>query len=502
MTRSELSSDLSLYNWYSILAIARRHYQLSTLCFHAFSFAAVIVALNLFAQCPLNATERLLASAIVAIPILPIELWLLGIDKTIPVVPFYSLTYAVMFGISLFLVDNLSTGLFGQPVDNAAIEAALALLLIGICCFFVGYYGPLPWLIGEVTPHFKLSWRNPHVVRISLWIMTSIGLVFAFPNIPGLPEAFEQLNSFGSDLFTLGVCGLLALQLSTGLGLGQTILLWMVFIPLRVVVGLASGLTGAGLLPALTLCLVYASVRHVFPWKAIIIGTLAFFILRPVEGAYRIDIGNSGTLNDRSASEKFEHFMSLTETVTRFAWFDPSDVLQISAHRLALTPTFAKVIDDTPRIVPYWMGTTYYPILFKLIPRFIFPDKPEEVTGQEFGHRYALIDVTNLTTSINLPQIVELYANFGTIGVLLGMFLFGVIIRTVLNIYLRPGMGFGAVVAVFYLASKLIDFQSAFSMIFGAFPWELIFIALVHLLVSTAELDADLILRRGRSPVS
>jgi hypothetical protein len=502
MARPDLNANLSSYDWFSILVLAKRRFSFRLLFLHVLMFVGAIAVLNFFAMSQLTVIERIFASALVAVPIVPLELWLSGTDKTVPVMPFYAFIYALMFGISTFLVDKLSTGIFGNPIGDRAIEAALELLLIGLLCLFAGYYSPLPSLIGTVAPRFSLSWSNPNVVRLSLWMMTVVGLIFALPNLPILPLAFAQLAGFGGDLFTLGVCGLLTLQLTVGLGTWQTIQLWAVFIPLRVLVGLASGLTGNGLLPALSLCIVYAGIRHVIPWKAIGLGTLAFFILRPVEGAFRIDNSPIGVVGGQSISEKIEHFADLTQAVIRFGAQDPKDVLQVSAHRLALTPTFAWIVRDTPTTVPYWDGTTYYPALFKLIPRFVFPDKPEELTGQEFGHRYGLIDLGNFDTSVNLPQIVELYANFGTIGVVLGMFLFGVIIRTVLNIYTHPGMGFGAVVASFYLASKLIDFQSAFSMVFGAVPWQLIFIAIVHLIVTSGEYDTSLILGKRPRPLN
>jgi O-antigen polysaccharide polymerase Wzy len=502
MLSSDLVSDLSSLDWFSAIALSKNRFRLSTFLLHVFVFGGLIFALNIYAQSELTKAERFLASSLVLLPILPLELWLVGIDRTVPVVPLYSLIYSGMFGISIFLVDRLSTGIWGNPISNQAIEIALMLLIAGLLLLFVGYYGPLPTLIGAVIPRFTLSWRNPNIVRISLWAMTLVGLIFAFPNLPGLPLELAQLGSFGGDLFTLGVCGLLALQLTQGIGTTQSILLWFVFVPLRIVVGLASGLTGAGLLPALTLCLVYASIRHKIPWTAIVLGACAFFVFRPVEGAFRVDNAASGVVADRPLSDKFHHFLGLTETIVRLAFIKPEVVLQVSAHRLALTPTFAGIIEDTPRIVPYWGGATYYPILFKLIPRFIYPDKPEEITGQEFGHRYGLIDLENLNTSVNLPQIVELYANFGVAGVLLGMFLFGVIIRTVLNIYLHPNMGFGGTVAVFYLGSKLIDFQSAFSLIYGALPWEVTFLGLIHLFVTIAELDTSSIFISKRDSIS
>ena len=150
--------------------------------------------------------------------------------------------------------------------------------------------------------------------------------------------------------------------------------------------------------------------------------------------------------------------------------------------------------------MPFWEGESYYPILFKPIPRFIMPDKPEEVSGSWFGHLYGLITPENITTSINLPQMVELYGNFGLIGVIAGMFIFGLIYRLLLEMYIHPGMGLGALVGGIYVSSKLIDMGSATSLTFGMIPWSMVLIALIHLIVQLAEIDAGSI--DSRAPAS
>ena len=157
--------------------------------------------------------------------------------------------------------------------------------------------------------------------------------------------------------------------------------------------------------------------------------------------------------------------------------------------RLAQFTVFGEVIADTPAMVPFWEGESLYPILFKPIPRFIMPDKPEEKSGSWFGHRYGLIAQENVTTSFNLPQLVELYGNFGLIGVIAGMFLFGLIFRLLLEMYVHPGMGLGALIGGVYVSSRLLDVGSATSLTLGAIPWSMLLIALIHLIVQLAELE-------------
>ena len=148
----------------------------------------------------------------------------------------------------------------------------------------------------------------------------------------------------------------------------------------------------------------------------------------------------------------------------------------------------------TPSIVPYWGGKTYYPLLFKPIPRLIWADKPEEVTGRTFGQRYGYTTLENPGTSINLAQLVEQYVNFGVFGVFIGMFLIGMVYRTLLGIFVHPEMGLGALVSAVFVLSTLFDLESGTAMVFGGLPWTLIylfaidrFVLLLHYMLADAD---------------
>lgn len=134
---------------------------------------------------------------------------------------------------------------------------------------------------------------------------------------------------------------------------------------------------------------------------------------------------------------------------------------------------------QTPSSIPYWGGVTYYPLLFKPIPRAIWPDKPEEVTGRTFGHRYGYTSVENPGTSINFAQLIEQYANFGVLGVFIGMFIIGMIYRALLAMFVHERMGFGALIAAVIVVGSLFDLESGTAMVFGGLPWTLIYIFII-----------------------
>jgi hypothetical protein len=165
-----------------------------------------------------------------------------------------------------------------------------------------------------------------------------------------------------------------------------------------------------------------------------------------------------------------------------------TEMLQFSMRRLGTDSlTLADVLHDTPRIVPYWNGASYYPLLFKPVPRALFPNKPEEVTGQTFGHRYSLLNQSNFETSYNLPQLIEGYINFGFPGVVIAMLLFGVLYRLVQLTFIHENMGFGALVSGIYLSVKLLQIESATSLVLGDVTWTLVFLSIVNCMIKWAD---------------
>ena len=113
--------------------------------------------------------------------------------------------------------------------------------------------------------------------------------------------------------------------------------------------------------------------------------------------------------------------------------FNSLDEDSTTLNRLAHIVTFGHVVSLTPSAIPHWGGDSYRTLWTSFVPRILWPDKPKANIGQDFGHRYGLIAPNNEWTSINLPWIVEFYANFGEFGVLVGMFFVGVFFRFIVH---------------------------------------------------------------------
>lgn len=141
-----------------------------------------------------------------------------------------------------------------------------------------------------------------------------------------------------------------------------------------------------------------------------------------------------------------------------------------TAQRSANMDVFADVIRRTPSEVPYWKGQTYYSLVGAAIPRFMWPNKPTKELGQAFGHRYRYLDPTNKSTAINLPILVEFFANFGATAVIIGMFIVGVIYGALDTIVNRPGQSQLVSMIAVTLLLPLLLIESDFSLVFGGLP--------------------------------
>ena len=153
--------------------------------------------------------------------------------------------------------------------------------------------------------------------------------------------------------------------------------------------------------------------------------------------------------------------------------------LDAAAQRLDLLLPLAWAAAQTPEQQPYLRGETYYPLLFKPVPRFLYPDKPTEIT--DLGQRYGLIAAGNETNRYNLHQLGELYLNFGILGALAGMFLLGAALRAIYAMFCRPGAPLLTLAAGAHLLTVLLaGMESLASASWGYILWYAVFLALLY----------------------
>jgi len=179
--------------------------------------------------------------------------------------------------------------------------------------------------------------------------------------------------------------------------------------------------------------IIYWNKKCSLPWLFIVLCVLIAVVLNPVKSKFR---NNTWYAQDKSIT--FYDKAILLGQVVKDHYSDSSVLEKVNSdkgivYRLAHISTFAYVADVTPDSVPYWSGDSYKTLWTSFIPRMFWPGKPQSTIGQDFGHRYGLLQTYDMGTSMNLPWIIEFYANFGLWGILTGMFFIGVFFHFLLQ---------------------------------------------------------------------
>lgn len=197
------------------------------------------------------------------------------------------------------------------------------------------------------------------------------------------------------------------------------------------------------------------------------VGIITIISLRGVSEQYRKVVWYAG--EGGSVVSRTRLFFKLLEMRVQTDGVDGAveQGFQTSAGRSANLDLLADVIIRTPREIPYWGGETYLSLVGAFVPRFLWPDKPTKELGQAFGHRYGYIGVNDIGTALNLPFLVEFYANFGIAGVIGGMWLIGFIYYVLQRTVNSPGQDtLHSLIGVVILV-PLINIESDFSLGFG-----------------------------------
>jgi hypothetical protein len=137
------------------------------------------------------------------------------------------------------------------------------------------------------------------------------------------------------------------------------------------------------------------------------------------------------------------------------------------------------VADETPEEIPYFNGESYRILATKIIPRFLWKDKPIDNLGNIFGKRYKALSETDMVTSWNMPTLNEFYANFGTKGVIVGMFIIGFVIRLLMNFFSLKEKNNYLLSIGFTLLYPFLFLETHLSLVIGASIQSFIFLIIM-----------------------
>jgi hypothetical protein len=339
---------------------------------------------------------------------------------------FYFFWYCIGMGVS-----PLYVGLTVAPGDSVRFASDTS--MVSIDDLATGY---VVFLVGSFMLHLGMQRFRPIVRKAvepvanrnllawlaAVWIG---GIIFQFS-----PASFSFLGSTTKILSVAvvgSVCGF-ALISRKSLGLSRYAYAAILMIGTA---GLFFGNMASGskayimfsFIPAFWLFIMNKRLRLWTPVLALLLGMFYLGLVAPVVQTSRLSPLEEGE-NPRA------HLIDTFETWNR----DKPKELDQSFLADQLDQFVSRQFDAVPvgymvgevRESGLLLGETMKYASYAFIPRVLWPDKPTVTRGAWFSTRLGLFDTeAEATTAIGMTAVGELYWNFGTLGVILGMFAIG-----------------------------------------------------------------------------
>lgn len=378
--------------------------------------AVLVVAISATIAYPL---ERALATTLFAIVVCgslllaPRRLGVLSWTAGIP------LFYAVMF----LVLPTLAALLGVEERANPYIPKAFYVAALGIAAFAGGVATtrvipvqgtPTPWHVSFSTPFIALLICVGAGAKLWSYFFGYFGLIHT---------GSDQIEAGAGLMNSLAFLLTLAHVIAWNTYFREKRLLFMAVFStiLMAAFAVVANSKEQMLLPFLLIGVSLWGVTGKFPYKLVMATVLLYiFVAFPFVTVLRMIAPLAGERSD-VAEVAVDQLFSVD-------WAD-ADLVQIIAgkalERGALLAYFADIVHQAGQSVPLLNGRTLTVGLEAMVPRALYPDKPDmdigNWTGQMFGAVAPWDDVTNLSPT----YMGEFYMNFGILGVLGGMFVIG-----------------------------------------------------------------------------
>lgn len=257
-----------------------------------------------------------------------------------------------------------------------------------------------------------------------------IGIIFyfiLFSTIGHLPT-INALISVGQQLMVVGVC--LACWQAWCEKNKRKLIIWLLLsLSFPFITIINQGFIGYGAMMTLIVFL-FTAIFYRPKWKVLIAGALLVYLGLTFYQSYMRDRGELRAVVWGGASIT-DRVRELTVTLRNPEWFNPFNVEHLERIDARLNQNFlVGVATDYLKRNDYAYGGTVWQSIIALIPRILWPDKPVYAGSPGIVSKY-----TGLTfakgTSVGVGQVMEFYINFGTIGVVIGFLVLGIVIALI-----------------------------------------------------------------------
>jgi hypothetical protein len=404
--------------------------------------------------------RSMLASAMLWLSAYPTWRYFARRERNIPFMPAMAAIYFCYYGLPA-VRERLTMGVIVVP--DAEVSVALLLALAGEALMLLAFYSKIG--SGGALTRFGLELDMERCrVRMLLAAVLLAPLRFAFL-IKDAPPMIDQIISVLSFFPVLLVGGLFVLYLRGQLPRQHAVMAFLLFLVL-VFIDLGSGALARPMITMAVFGMLYAAERGRVPFTALVVAIAFMAPFHLIKAQFRKATWGR---RDLGTIERSMIYLNMVNEYMRTDEFGGArESTKEAKERFDHLGMFAFVVSKTPSEIPYWEGHTYEDLYWSFIPRLLVPDKPKKLLGQEYGHRYKILSARDRVTSLNLEQTVEMYANFGAFGVMVGMFVLGLIYRVIYLALNSPWSGDGGRLIAVHAFCGLMAIESDFSLVFGA----------------------------------
>jgi len=142
-------------------------------------------------------------------------------------------------------------------------------------------------------------------------------------------------------------------------------------------------------------------------------------------------------------------------------------VLGRIVHRLNHLGVLAHAVSLSPDVIPFWGWKTYEVMPYVLIPRAVWPEKPQAGFANLFGRRYQILEPADMETTANIDPVTEAWISGGWLAIALSSVGLGALFGGLLGWLRRGGDQEIRFLTSIVIAINVTCFESEVALIVG-----------------------------------
>ncbi|MDP9171205.1 MAG: hypothetical protein M3N54_11350, partial [Acidobacteriota bacterium] len=310
--------------------------------------------------------------------------------------------------------------------ETATVLAGLQKSTNGMVAFALGAFAMGPWLAGRIAARKEQPVTpDPALPRMFIWI----GVAFYFVVAPtlGRVAGFNAIGAVGSELVVVGISLNCWRAWSRG-GAKNLVVALAPALLIPIVTLVVQGFLSFGVI-ALSTVILFSAQFFRPRWALLAAGVAFGYLGLTGYGAYMRDRNQNREVvwGGESLGNRVAAFQKTLATADWFDWRDPEHLAFVD-DRLNQNFLVGSSVTYLSNTGNYAYGSTLMEAVVNMIPRVIWPSKPTSAGSFGLATRFTGIEFA-MGTSVGIGPVMELYGNFGDLGIWVGFIVLGALIQ-------------------------------------------------------------------------